>query len=71
MQNLNKMIKIDKNEQDCKNRKEYLVRLAIAYIKDHTGYIGIDDQIFMDDETCDGYALAEDLINEFQIEDEM
>lgn len=64
------MVKIDKTEQECKDRKEYLVRLAIAYIVDHTGYLGMDDDIFYDEANCDGFALAEDLRVEFEIEEE-
>lgn len=64
------MIRIDKTEQECKDRKDYLVRLAIAYIKDHTGYVGMDDGIFYDDTECGGYALADDLGYEFDIDED-
>jgi len=63
------MIQDDKKEKDCKDRKEYLVRLAIDYIRDHTGFVGVDDSIYYDDAECDGYALADDLSSEFEIED--
>jgi hypothetical protein len=62
------MIKIEQKENE--KRQEYLVRLAIAYIIQHTGYIGIDDYLFYDDAECDGYCLAEDLRNEFYIEED-
>jgi hypothetical protein len=51
------------------DRKDYLVRLAIAYIESHTGFIGIDDIVYYDEAECDGYALAEDLKIEFEVED--
>ena len=62
------MTTIEKTEKDCENRQEYLVRLAIAYIRSHTGFVGMDDEIFYDDAECDGYALADDLEDEFNIE---
>jgi len=49
-------------------RQEYLVRCAIAYIESHTGYHGIDDNIHYDEADSDGYALAEDLRIEFNID---
>jgi len=59
------MIGRELKESDFKNRKDYLVALAIEYIRDHTGFIGMDDRIFIDDAQCDGYALADDLEMEF------
>lgn len=56
-------------ETDYPDRKTYLVALAIEYIKKHTGYIGVDDRVFMDEAECDGYTLANDLEIEFEIED--
>jgi hypothetical protein len=64
------MIGTDKKQEDFKSRKHYLVALAIDYIKNHTGYMGIDDDVFFDEAECDGYALAEDLAIEFNIEEE-
>jgi len=63
------MIRDKKKEKDCKNRKEYLVRLAVEYIRNHTGFMGMDDDIFYDNTKCDGYALANDLIYEFELDD--
>ena len=62
------MIKLEQKENE--KRQEYLVRLAIAYIIEHTGYVGVDDYLFYDDAECDGYCLAEDLRNEFDIEED-
>lgn len=62
------MISLEQKENE--DRKTYLVRLAIEYIKEHTGYSGIDDELFYDGSVCDGYCLAEDLRAEFDIEDE-
>jgi len=62
------MIGKDKKECNFKHRKEYLVALAIEYIRDHTGYMGVDDEVFFDETKCDGYALADDLETEFGLE---
>jgi len=62
------MIKLEQKENE--SRKEYLVRLAIEYIKEHTGYVGVDDYIYYDEAKCDGYCLAEDLRIEFDIEED-
>lgn len=64
------MIDINLKEEDCSSRKQYLVMLAISYIRDHTGFVGIDDSIFYDEAVCDGYALADDLAYEFEIEED-
>lgn len=56
-------------EENYPDRRTYLVALAIEYIKDHTGYVGIDDIVFMDEAQCDGYALANDLEIEFELEE--
>jgi hypothetical protein len=62
------MLGKNKKETDFKSRKEYLVYLAIHYIHNHTGYIGIDDNVFFDEAKCDGYALANDLAYEFNMD---
>lgn len=62
------MIGENLKEKDFPSRKEYLVAIAILYINSHTGYSGIDDDVFYDEAECDGYALAEDLANEFDID---
>ncbi len=36
------MLGKNKKQSDFKSRKEYLVYLAIHYIYNHTGYMGID-----------------------------
>jgi hypothetical protein len=63
------MLGKDKKQSDFKSRKEYLVALAIEYIEGHTGYFGVDDDIFFDETECDGLALAEDLRIEFDIDE--
>lgn len=62
------MIYPEFEEQDCKDRKEYLVKLAILFLRNHCGYVGMDDRIFFDEAECDGYALADDLGYEFDID---
>lgn len=62
------MIGKNKKETDFKSRKEYLVYLAIHYIHNHTGFIGVDDDVFFDEAECDGYALATDLASEFEFD---
>jgi hypothetical protein len=62
------MIGENLKEKDFPSRKEYLVAIAILYINSHTGFLGIDDNVFYDEGECDGYALAEDLANEFDIQ---
>jgi len=59
------MIGKDIKQEDFKSRQEYLVAVAIEYIRNHTGFMGVDDDVFYDDAECDGYALADDLENEF------
>ena len=50
-------------------RKDYLIRVAVAYLKkvDHTGHFQTHypDTINYDEADCDGCCLAEDLENEF------
>jgi|TARA_Y100000310_G_scaffold69791_1_gene65352 hypothetical protein len=62
------MIKLEQKENE--SRKQYLVRLAIEYITEHTGYVGVDDYLYYDEAECDGYCLAEDLRIEFDIEED-
>lgn len=62
------MLGVGFKEEDFPDRKTYLVALAIEYIKEHTGYVGVDDRVFMDECQCDGYALANDLEIEFELE---
>ncbi len=57
-------------QKEGESRQEYLVRIAIDYIESHTGYIGMEDEVFYDDAECDGYCLAQDLRYEFNIEEE-
>ena len=58
-------------QEDFPSRKEYLVAIAILYIDNHTGYSIIDDNVFFDEAICDGFALAEDLKIEFDIDEEI
>ena len=62
------MIRLEQKENE--DRKTYLVRLAIEYIKEHTGYVGMDDELYYDEAECDGYCLADDLRIEFDIDDD-
>lgn len=64
------MIKLAKKESEFKDRKQFLVALAVKFIQTHSGYSGIDDELFYDDAKCDGGALELDLMYEFDIEDE-
>ena len=50
-------------------RKNYLVRIAIAYIEEHIGYVGVDDFMIYDKAECDGYCLADDLRIEFNVDE--
>lgn len=61
------MVTLQKKAEDFENRKQYLVALAIKYIENHSGYMGIDDDIFYDEAECDGGALAYDLMVEFNL----
>jgi len=63
------MIGKETKEADFKDRKDYLVALAIEYIREHTGYMGVDDAVFFDEAECDGYALSNDLAAEFGLID--
>lgn len=60
---------INLKQKDKESRGEYLVRLAIVYIKDHSGIIGCDDDLFYDEAECDGFCLADDLMYEFDIDE--
>lgn len=62
------MLGKNKKQSDFKDRKHYLVYLAIQYIDIHTGYMGIDDSVFFDDAECDGSALAGDLADAFDMD---
>lgn len=61
---------INEKQKENETRKDYLVRLAIQYIEDHTGVVGADDTLYYDETVCDGYCLAEDLKIEFGIDDD-
>ena len=62
------MIKLKENKNE--NRKDFLVRLAIAFLNENSGYSLENDTLYYDDAECDGYCLAEDLKAEFNIDDE-
>ena len=62
-------IELKMKEQDFDNRKQYLVALAIAFLEENTGYSGLEDTLNYDETTCDGYCLAQDLKDEFNLED--
>lgn len=52
------------------DRKRMLVRQAIAFLKEHSGYVGQDSLLHYDEADCDGYCLADDLQTEFNIDEE-
>lgn len=56
-------------EEQFKSRKDYLVAMAVLYIREHTGYVGMDDRIFFDNAQCDGDSLADDLVSEFDLKE--
>ena len=60
------MIKLIQRENET--RKDFLLRLAIEYIDTHTGFFGGDDELLYDGTVCDGYCLAEDIKEEFNID---
>lgn len=60
------MIKIDQKKGET--RKNYLIRIAIEYIRAESGY-SHNNSLFYDGCECDGYCLADDLQAEFDIED--
>ena len=60
------MIKLEQKENE--SRKKYLVRLAVEYIQEMSGYVGIDDTLYYDGVECDGHCLSEDLKIEFDID---
>ncbi len=62
------MIRIEQKENE--ERKEYLVRLAIAFLRENSGYSLQNDTLYYDEAECDGFCLADDLTIEFDIEDE-
>lgn len=62
-------IELKRKEQDFDSRKHYLVALAIAFLEENTGYYGLEDTLNYDETTCDGYCLAQDLKDEFNLED--
>ncbi len=64
------MITLEKKESDFENRQQYLVALAIKYIESHSGYVGIDDDVFYDDAEYDVSALVYDLMGEFNLAEE-
>ena len=61
------MITIKQKENE--NRKDYLVRVAIAFIEEHDDYLGVDYTMKYDDTECDSYCLIEDLRDEFDLHD--
>lgn len=51
--------------KEGESRRNYLVRVAIAYIENHSDQSGC---LFYDETDCDGYCLVEDLTNEFELD---
>ncbi len=54
-------IELVKKESEFNSRKEFLVALACAFLKENTGYSGIEYTLNYDEASCDGYCLAYDL----------
>jgi len=52
-------------EREGESRKDYLVRVAITYLREISG-MG-DEVIIFDEAECDGFCLANDLEHEFDI----
>lgn len=59
------MINIPQKENE--DRKTYLVRLAVAFIESHSGFVGVDDELFYDGAESDSSVLADDLREEFDL----
>lgn len=63
------MQKIEVKQNQGESRKDYLIRVAVAYLLkvDHTGHFstGYPDTIKYDDADCDGICLANDIMDEF------
>ena len=57
------MIKVKQKENET--RKNYLVRVAIKMLEENAYSI---DAIFFDEAECDAFCLAEDLRNEFDVD---
>lgn len=57
------MLLLKKKQSDFETRKEYLVYVAINFIKHYSP----DETAFYDETECDGSCLAEDLISEFDV----
>ena len=63
-------IMIDLKQRNGEERKDYLVRLAIFFLRENSGYGLQNDTLFYDDAECDGYCLADDLSTEFDIQED-
>lgn len=61
------MQKITKKEGE--DRKTYLARVAVALLEANDGTM-TEETIIYDDAECDASCLAEDMKNEFDIEEE-
>jgi len=63
------MTNIEVKKIEGESRKDYLIRVAVAYLKhvDNTPHLltGYPDSIKYDEVDCDGLCLAEDIENEF------
>ncbi len=57
-------------QKENETRQEFLVRIAVYYIENTAGIIGIENyaDLEYDGTECDAYCLAEDLKIEFNIE---
>jgi hypothetical protein len=59
------MTKIYYSERDFSSRKEYLVYVAVQYLKKEAGHMGT---VEYDEAECDALCLADDLYSEFDID---
>lgn len=62
-------IQLIKEESEFKDRKTFEVALAIAFLKENSGYPHTETLNY-DETTCDGYCLADELMSSFDLSDD-
>lgn len=62
-------IQLIKKESEFKDRKTFEVALAIAFLKENSGY-SHTETLNYDETTCDGYCLADELMYSFELNEE-
>ena len=57
-------------QKETETRQEFLLRIAIYYLENTAGIIGIENYVNLhyDGVDCDGYCLADDLRLEFNLD---